>query len=260
MNPESAPFVPNEDINIRWQKQHLRYPDLYTPGYFTDQIEHNPAALNAFKGDIEKVVGCIDGGIHSNNLHLAGSGILLPQPMAVEVIQSMGAEGIISHEKCGAAGIAAANQGVPLSQADELGMYWAQDIADKTGIPYLGHVPGKKLKRPVGYHDEKVAYVIGTDLFNRAAATEVFPSGFTISAGRIPKEIAVGETLLSASIALGPHGFGTRFTEENPFLVVNILHPNRAPTITKPTLDLAVEQFGGRVRVEEFFAPSVVYS
>ncbi len=188
----------------------------------------------------DRHVRCIDertpGGVH-----LAGAGILLTAEEAAEITKLADADGIYSHDDCGAADIAGKD---PLE--------FAKAVSARAGVPYLGHIPVS------GPHIARVAYVDGTGRFSQIPE---LPPGFNMSwryTQTVNKEYARQEAVISAQIALGNHGFGDMFTKYEPFVIVPIGDPYdkrfSLDTITDALKDIP-KDFNGRVKIDGFTAP-----
>jgi hypothetical protein len=72
------------------------------------------------------------------------------------------------------------------------------------------------------------------------------------------KKTAADEVAVACQIAFGAHGFGDRFTPDNPLIIVPIGNPHRDELSVerlKEELEPVVEQYGDRVLVSGFTSP-----
>lgn len=192
-------------------------------------------------------IRCIDEGT-PGGIHIAGSGILMEEQSAIEAIKKAHAEGIYSHENCGAAGLYAKANGLDPAHADEYGKAWAKKLAELAGVPYLGHIDASTMKRPEHYHNARVAYYDGTGSFE-PTAVEGLPSGFVISRKYLDADYAAKEAQVSVNIATGDHGYGELITSEEPFYLIAIgdeIHP--AEDLAKE-LSAIAEASDGKVKI-----------
>jgi hypothetical protein len=99
---------------------------------------------------------------------------------------------------------------------------WGKGIAEKLNLPHR-HIPAVEMKRPLELHNAFYAIYDATGNFNRDRVPEMGP-GFVTS----PKYFssAKADLELAVKIALGNHGFGKKFDQENPFVLVGIYDPS----------------------------------
>ncbi|NMC51366.1 hypothetical protein GYA54_01390 [Candidatus Kuenenbacteria bacterium] len=201
----------------------------------------------AFNAD-DHHVHCMDertpGGIHC-----AGSGILLGLDAAAEFCAKSGARGITSHESCGAAAIYARLNGLT-GNSDELGVRFAQDLAVKTGLPYVGHLPVKK-----EHHFARAAYYDGTGIFDSTKAADL-PPGFFINRANLPADYAANtEAATAARIAMGDHGYGQLITTQEPFWFFAIAKGELTLGKLMAELEPLKKEFGDKIIIAGFNAP-----
>ncbi len=198
-------------------------------------------------------VRCIDEGT-PGGVHLAGSGILLGFDKAAEALSKAKCEGIYSHEECGAAGIYARANNLDTTKSDEYGKDFAVKLAEKTGIPYKGHIEIGAMKRPSGLHTARVAYYDGTGKFD-PALNSALPAGFVISRRFIDSAYAVEEAKVAAGIATGGHGFGDLITADAPFLIIVLGDKDNAEFSAEnlqKELSCIVDSYAGKVKTDAF--------
>lgn len=237
-----------------WEKQERNVLKIYALGAAAHfkKIENLNKAFQLKDHSIR----CIDEGT-PNGIHMAGSGILLSEEKAVEALKKANADGVYSHEECGAAGLYAKANSLDPAKADEYGKEWAVKIAAKAGIPYKGHIGIGEMKRPSGLHIARVAYYDGTGKFD-CSVDDNMPAGFVISRRFLEKDYALEEAKVSVSIALGGHGYGELITKDDPFLIIVIGDPSNPEfSVDKLKAELSgIEKVhAGRVMIDGFVAP-----
>ncbi len=139
----------------------------------------------------------------------------------------VGAIRLTSHGDCGAWGLSGKNQAEGEKYYENLRATLVHQIA-VAGLPIkvvLEHIPddeankeGRGLCRP---HIERAAYYVFAPSFNPQAVAGL-PTGFVISREYFTPEYAVTNIAIAIKIAFGGHGFGKRFTAEQPFLLVAV--------------------------------------
>jgi hypothetical protein len=200
----------------------------------------------------DRVVRCIDEGT-PKGIHLAGSGILVEDRSEMILrLKEARAEGVTSHEGCGAAVLAAKKMGRDPADANALAQEFAQALAEELGVPYMGHIPVRELERPPDFHNAIAVYVTGRD-FER---TDGLPSGFTISRHLLGPTLAIPDIALATHIALNQHGFGEEFTPDFPLHILAVADRNSSEDLSQALLDLKdahfEERFDNRVRIDGF--------
>jgi len=198
----------------------------------------------------DRSLRCIDEGT-PGGLHCAGSGILMDESVAVEEFKKAGVDGIYSHEECGAAGIYAKQKGLDPAKSDEYGIDFAKRLAKKLNVPYKGHIGIAEMARPSGLHVARVSYYDGTGKFDPSKAKDL-PNGFVVDRNHHSKEYALQEMKVSINIALGSHGFGEKFTTEQPFMLIAVGDEN-----LKKELEPLAAEFSGRVKIDGFTLSSL---
>ncbi|MBI5370209.1 hypothetical protein HZA85_03415 [Candidatus Uhrbacteria bacterium] len=168
----------------------------------------------------EHTLCCIDEGVPAGDMRSAGSGILLvgaDRAAFIEELKKAGVKEVTSHVGCGAAALYREQRGLTDQTVDDVAMEGARRMAEELGVPYKGHI--NQLRRPKEFHHARVVYVDGTGVFN-PDSVKGLPQGFVVSEAYMTSTQAASEVGLAASIALGDHGFGKKFTNESPLLVV----------------------------------------
>lgn len=175
---------------------------------------------------------CMDEGVSladpvATEVALAGSGVFFTDEEAAQTATALRTHGLLIdtvtyHEACGAAGLYAARHGL----LPEGSARWAAErLMRLLGLPgppaKVGYSEAKlPMQRDPRFHHAVAAVVDGTGRINLPILE--FPASLQLSAcyypnpHRLAEEVALAET-----IALDPvHGFGERFTPEQPFLIV----------------------------------------
>lgn len=228
-----------------WLRQQELFDAIFVQG-FREYAAAIPGIQRAFVLD-DRHLRCIDEGT-PGGIHLAGSGILL-RDRAKEVCQHAVVNGIFSHAGCGAAALYVKKAGLDISDPDEAGKEWAKELAEALDVPYLGHIGTSELTRPPHLHTARVAYYDGTGEFD-PSHVHGLPKGFVISRAYLDAVYALQEAKVSADIALGDHGFGSLFTEQNPFLLVAVGTEKAQRQSLELELEEVAKTYGGRVKVE----------
>lgn len=209
-----------------------------------------------------KILGCSDGRCRGHRLGLPGGGILALPADQKELIKSLQVEGegvdeVDSHAGCGAAKLAFENTSperlpIGVKNAEELAKNYAEEVAGKLGAK-CGHTEACDMSGEV--HNERAIYFDGTGMANPEALPEL-PAGFIYSGSTLgmSEERMKADIETLASIALGDHGFGERFTKETPlYVVVSAKNREQLEALTE-IAEKASEQFHGRVAVDGFIA------
>ncbi len=219
--------------NLEWERQNEKYKFLRNKDYsIEDYIKENKINLEeAYKkeGD-EIIIGCIDEGMKEmgGRIPLAGSGLLfLTEQELLDFIKNRKADVITTHVGCGAALIWARKKNPNISQedADKLAMKYIQNIATKAGIQYK-HIFNEEMARPKEYHNARMVFYNNVKEYYPSRITEL-PPAFSVERFTMfqPKnaEKRIG---LAITIAFNEHGFGEKFTKDEPFIIVCCLNEN----------------------------------
>ncbi|GBD34016.1 hypothetical protein HRbin34_00325 [bacterium HR34] len=206
-----------------WGEVKCLYQDIEKEGGVVNYFRKN---CNLDKALLIKdfSIVCIDEGIPWGGIHLPGSGVLLEETDIEELknkIQELKKSGIkikgvYSHEGCGAVAKMMKDNNIEGKQ-DEIATQKAKELAEKLGLEYLGHIRLNEMKREKDLHN--AVFIYYTNLwFNWEKGK--FPRGFTISRNILNKEQALKDLELAINIAFSDHGFGEKFTKENPLYIV----------------------------------------
>lgn len=208
-----------------WEEQSPLFRVVYQEGM--EQYARERGGLKDAFALSDRCIRCIDEGT-PGGVHLAGSGILLGKERAVKTLIEAGAEGVYSHAGCGAAKLFASRNNLDTEMADEYGETWARELAVSLDVPYKGHIAKSQLRRPPELHTARIVYYDGTGELGDAERAGL-PRGFVISRRYTDAEYASEEARIAVSIAFGDHGFGEKFTKEEPLIIVPVgdpLHPD----------------------------------
>ncbi len=250
-----------EETERLWQKsEQLPFIQGLKRGKLMEEIMAQLDTKKAFEKEPEEL-GCSDGRCTEHRCGVAGDLILASEDEVAEFVRrNKGKIRVVkSHDGCGAAAIKfkqiqEAGEFLPIgvTSSDQLAAHFSKELAEKLGAEYA-HTSAAEMSGPV--HNERAIYLDGTGKFNPGALKEL-PAGFMssgkalgLSSDYIQKEI---ETL--ASIALGDHGFGQRFTKDNPFYVVVSAKDEDQLGLLMHVATKAARGFDGRVEVRGFIA------
>jgi len=234
------------DTGKKWEK-------LLSETPFSEYVSKLDNIKDAFVLN-DRSIRCIDEGCRGG-LRLAGSGILCQDDAEAALAGKV--DGVYSHEECGAAALYARQSGLDSGKSDQYGIEWAQELAQRLGVPYKGHIGIGEMSRPSGLHIAQVTYYDGSGCFD-PSRLEDLPPGFVISRSLLEAEYAKQELAVSVNIALGSHGLGERFTPQRPFIIVPIGSPNDdslALGVLTQEAESVAKQFDGRALVSGFTAP-----
>ncbi len=234
---------------------------------------------------------CIDEGVAhlkteaEGKMFMAGSGILYPAKSWADRLDrvarlfiKLGVKKVTSHGGCGAAKLAWQRDNPDLDLAkvakdsfDTYGVEWTRALSVKInelkrdnnlpGEVDYQHIEPQVLVRPKEFHNARVAYFDGTGQFNPDRLTNL-PMGFVIN---YKADSELGETdeeknypwtelEVATGIALGNHGFGNKFTTENPFLILAIAEDEDELVKLKTKAEAVAGKYAGRVQVDGFLA------
>ncbi len=247
--------LPHPNPYEEWEKQAPVFESIKKMGGMEQFAHALPDIEEAFHLE-DHCVRCMDEGT-PGGIHLAGSGILMDEAKAVEAMRAAHADGVYSHDGCGAAALYAKKMGLDASKSDEYGVIWAKHLAELLDVPYKGNIEKKKMKRPEDFHYARVAYYDGTGSFDPTRVADL-PPGFVISRRLIDAEAATSEADIATSIATGHHGYSELITADEPFYIVPVgdpSDPNFSVEKLSKELDEIVAKSGGKVKVMGFTKP-----
>lgn len=252
----------DNSVEVLWSKsqENLLVTMLVDGKSLEDIVASIEGVKDCFKNQPESL-GCSDGRITEHRCGCAGSSILAGEKDVETLIQK--AQGkikeVTSHDGCGAAAIKfkqMKDEGIlpgGVFSADELGKYYSARLAEKMGIEYR-HITSEEMSGSL--HDERAVYVDGTGKLDLGGD---LPPGFICSGPslNLSSEYLTIEIATLTSIALGDHGFGGKFTEENPFYVLIFAEDKDQLSELKSIAQKAVDKFDGRVVVDGVLKNSI---
>jgi hypothetical protein len=212
-----------------WMEQREQINEILRNGVEA-YVRDIPNLENAFEGR-EHTLCCMDEGTARGDMRSAGSGILTEGEDRKAFLQSLldaGVEQVTSHEGCGAAALFRKKHGLESMSVDDVAKAEAQKIVAelnamrKEGEPevsYAGHITD--LSRPKEFHNARTVYYDATGKFNPSKVAEL-PPGFVVSRRFMNPEQAINEVKIALAIAFGDHGFGNKFSSQEPLLLVPI--------------------------------------
>ena len=244
---------PYFDPTIYWQEGEQTIREILRVGMnrYTEGLK---TLSEAFKLK-DHSLRCMDEGT-PGGVHCAGSGILLELDEVKDGFAEAHIDGIYSHAGCGAAVFYAKQQGLDAGFADEYGKEWAKSLAGNLGLPYKGHIEAEALARPSNLHIARAVYYDGTGTFDPSVCPDL-PKGFVVSRKYMTPEYARKEAEIAIGIAVGNHGFGHKFSGDEPFLLIAVGRKgNNEPSLEKlkEELESVAGNYAGKVRVEGFLA------
>lgn len=281
MKKKENAWLEQQEITNRLNKQGAE--EFFSP-------ENFPEIDSIFVETKEKLC-CIDEGVfniedYSHKMSLAGSGMLFPADSwqerlnrIAELCINKGIKDITSHEGCGAAGLAwqrdGGEAGTGFKSADEYGKKWSKELVSainqklkevkKTNNVKYQHVNKSEMIRPPEFHDARAIWFDMTSKFHPDAAKHI-PKGFLIDYGLTrdegkneeEKKYPFAELKVAISIAFGDHGFGSKFTEENPFIIVLIGNNEAELNDLKKEMakivetDAKTKQYADKIKIDGF--------
>lgn len=224
--------------------------DLKEGRDLSEILEAWPGYQEAFRQELN-VLDCSDGRVCSGHkMGLAGVGILLSPEERLILEKAIKEKGLVvtGHENCGAAGLA-----FPGPDSDHHGYDNAKLLAEQTGNTYKEvHRDGFRC----AVHNERSLVVEATGRFD-CANWEGFPPQFISSAVALglPNSYVMKEISALTRIALGDHGFGSRFEADNPFYIIVSANSQEQLNQLLSLARVAAYEFCNRVKVQGFVAP-----
>jgi len=243
----------HENLEKIKQKAFKEYQEIMEQIYadgFSKYAEKLDNLNEAFEG-CDNCVRCVDEGT-PGGVHSAGSGILRDENEVIESFKKAGVKKITSHDGCGAAAYYAKLNDLDSTKSDEYGKEWSQKIATALDIPYE-HIDASDMNRSIEFHNARISYYDGTGKFDYSKV-EGLPPGFIISRNIQSLDVSLEEVGISQQIALGDHGFGELFSQDNPFLIVAIAESEEALAELKEELS-NLENLPKTVTIDGFVTP-----
>lgn len=281
-NPED----PNYEAvkNEKWQAQQPLMEEIINngaEGFFNK--EKISQLKEAFVEDKDTVCCADEGTAHlemNSKLSMAGSGILYPANSWQERLErvanfylKLGVQEITSHDGCDGAGLAYKRDGgqkvLGDITPDAYGRKWAEELQavmnqklNQPGTVSYRNILSQEMVRPAEFHDARAIWFDATGKFNPDKLGDKIPHGFLIDYGdetklaenEVEKDYPFQELEAFIGIAFdGHHGFGDKFTVENP-LVVLVVAPNteEKEKVMAEVSRRLPEKEKGRIKVDGF--------
>lgn len=206
-------------------------------------------------------IDCSDGRVlGGKKIGIAGSGLLLSSEERAKFVENYRGKikEVTTHRDCGAAALkfnSLSPEEIPagVMNADHYGALLGQKLANDLGAEHR-FIEMKEMANE--YHNETALVIDQTGKFN-STHLDGFPPHFVCTGAGLgfSPEYMKSEVKTLAGIALGHHGFGDRFDEQNPFRIIVAAKNQTELDAWMKVGQEAIDDFGGRVKVEGFIAP-----
>jgi len=241
------------------------------------QLRHNQVIDRLVKGESLQVImdslpgfserfceldtiDCSDGRVlDGKKIGIAGSGLLLSPEDRLKLIRQCQGKKVTTHYDCGAAAkkfatLSPEETPADVKTADQYGTYCGEKLAQDLNSVHE-FIPESHLANE--YHNELGIVFDGTGQFD-STHLENFPPHFICTGAALGfnEEYLKSELRILAGIALGDHGFGKRFTVDNPFYIWIAADNQEDLDCWKKLSTEVAEDFQQRVRVEGFVRPT----
>lgn len=223
-------LLPEEELElskeIEWEKRNEQIKKILKNG-IAEYIKFLKINLEegVEKEGVKRKLVCIDERIAGNGeITLAGAGILFSKEDLIKFIEDNKIKIIATHDNCGAAQKKYSD--LTQKEADQKAKKYAQEIAKELNIKHE-HISINNIE-PKNFHNARTIYFNNVDKFNPAKIKNL-PKGFVIEKFINIKNNAEKELKIAIEIALSYHGFGEKFTKENPLIIVCCLNKNDFP-------------------------------
>jgi len=250
-------------IEKSWKKgrNNMLVQFLQEKGSLQNAMEVFPGVKEAFEHPLD-TVDCSDGRVNGGGrkIGVAGSGMLLTEndrKLFIEWAKGK-AKVLTTHDDCGAAKAKFATlslEDIPegIKTADEYGRYCGEKTAKEIGAKH-NHLNRDEMAS--SNHNEVGLTIDQTGRFN-SDGLEGFPPHFVCTGAGIgfSEEYVKNEVHMLTGIALGHHGFGERFDEENPFIIMVAANNLEELLKWKGIAEETLAEYGNRVRVDGFVRP-----
>lgn len=264
-NIENGHSAVHEKMNLGWSESRrnqvieglLRGQDLQSI------MESIPGFSEAFQNPLD-TIDCSDGRVlGGRKMGIAGSGLLLPPAERDLFVQNYKGKikKLTTHRDCGAAGIAfkfLSTEDIPegVTSADEYGTYLGKKLASELGAEHeFIDLP----EMANDYHNEVAIVLDQTGSFDSTNLVN-FPAHFVCSGAGLgfSEDYMSGELKTLAGIALGDHGFGNKFTNENPLYIIVSANNHADGLRWESIAKKALVDFGERISVKIVIRPDSV--
>lgn len=203
-------------------------------------------------------IDCSDGRVLcGRKIGIAGSGLLLsPSERAAFVERYKGKiKTVTTHADCGAAALKFRSlkpEEIPVGvyDADEYGTWCGQQLAADLGA---NHEYLERGEMANDYHNEVALVLDQTGEFD-STNLENFPNHFVCTGAGLgfSEDYMKSELQTLVGIALGHHGFGERFTSNNPFYIIVSANNQEDLSRWQDVASKALADLGERIAVKGF--------
>lgn len=247
----------SHDIDQGWEelRQNEVIAGLKEGKKLSDILEAMPGFREAFR-ELD-TIDCSDGRVLGGaKIGIAGSGMLLPSEERAKFIAAYKGKikKVTAHHDCGAARIKYNSLDEKLgTDSDDYGKLYCQKLADDLGAEY-DFVDEAHLDNE--YHNEVVIVLDQTAQFD-STNFEGFPPHFVCTGAGLgfSDDYMTIELKTLAGIAAGDHGFGERFTEDNPLHVIVAADDKDQLQRWQMVAKAALENMGAKIDVTGFVKP-----
>mgnify|MGYP001573899978 CR=1 FL=1 len=250
--------------NVEWEVENDSIKFILTNG-ISKYIERNGIDIEdgMDKKNAMRILVCADDRVSSEGeIAIIGSGILMEKEILKQIIKKYEIRVITMHKNCGVI-----NSGDSQETADQKSIKYALSVGKELieeGYPisfeYFDEI------EPADYHNARAIYLNNVKGFNPTKIKAML-RGFLIEKfididveGNSKKELE-----LITKIAFSEAGFGERFTEEKPFIIVCCLNENDNfeeikqeinGVLDKIKLENKIENIKERTKIDYFIAPA----
>jgi hypothetical protein len=260
-NLSAEEIAEQEKIDQGWEES--RQNEVINGLLAGEDLQKIMEPLVGFKESFRELdtVDCSDGRVlDGHKIGIAGSGLLLSEEERALFIERFKGKikTLTAHSDCGAAAKKFATLNINeipagVKTADEYGVYCAKKLAAELGANYE-YLNREEMANE--YHNE-VALVLDSTAEFDSTNLKGFPAHFVSTGAGLgfSEDYMKSELETLAGIALGHHGFGSRFDSENPFYVIVSANNSEELNHWQKIAEEAVAQFGADVSVKGFIRP-----
>jgi hypothetical protein len=222
-------------------------------------METFPGFKESFR-DLD-TIDCSDGRVlDGKKIGIAGSGLLLSPEERAKFIENYKGKikEVTTHRDCGAAALkfnSLKPEEIPegVMSADHYGTLLGKQLANELGATHRF----LEIKEMASKNHNEVGLVL--DQTGRFDSTnlESFPPHFVCTGAGLgfSSEYMKSEIETLTGIALGHHGYGSRFTAENPFYIMVVAKNGEDQANWIAVAKEAADKFGDKVKIESFLSP-----